>query len=229
MNIPCTCIVGRFICEEKNRFLCTVEVDGAQKRCYIASSCRLDNFVNLKGKTVLLTPVTNPKASTEYAVLAVRHKRSYILLNTAMANRAVENSIHSKKLSCFGKRKNVSREHKVESYKTDFYLFESKTIIEVKSVISATEDALFPTVFSERTMRQLSEIDKMLSSGYLARLVIVSLNPYVKQIRIQNNDPFYSALRKCIDRGLEIDAFTCRLGQDGNPYIDKKIPVIYPS
>ncbi len=36
---------GIFKEELKNRFLCLVEVDGADTLCYIPSSCRLSNFV----------------------------------------------------------------------------------------------------------------------------------------------------------------------------------------
>lgn len=67
-----------------------------------------------------------------------------------MANYAVANSMQSKKLSCFGKRKTVLREHTVGGYKADFYIPDSKTIVEVKSVIATSDDAIFQTVFSER-------------------------------------------------------------------------------
>ena len=226
MNIPQNCVLGKFIREEKNRFLCTVGIDGTQKLCYIASSCRLENFVELQGKTILLKPTSTPKASTGYSVLGVKHKQSFVLLNTSMANRAIENSLQSRKLACFGKRTQYLKEYKVEDYKADFFLPQSKTMIEVKSVISMTEEALFPTVFSERTLRQLAAIERMLNAGYSARFVIVSLNPYVKRIRLQTDTPFYAALKSCMRRGLKLGAFTCRLGQNGAPYIDKKIPII---
>lgn len=102
--IPEGCIVGTFVSEEKNRFLCTVNNAGIHETCYIASSCRLDNFIDLRGKRVLLKATASKNASTKYAVCAVKHKQSYILLNTALANRAIENSMNSRRLSCFGKR-----------------------------------------------------------------------------------------------------------------------------
>lgn len=49
-------ITGVFKTELKNRFLCTVCVDGVDVICYIPSSCRLSNFIDLSGKTVLLKP-----------------------------------------------------------------------------------------------------------------------------------------------------------------------------
>ena len=68
MNKPENYIFGKFIREEKNRFLCTIEIDGSETLCYIASSCRLTNFINLNGKTVMLVPTRGPKANKEYAV-----------------------------------------------------------------------------------------------------------------------------------------------------------------
>ena len=53
-KLPIGCILGRFIAESKNRLRCIVEIDGATTPCYIETSCRLDNFLDLKGKEVLL-------------------------------------------------------------------------------------------------------------------------------------------------------------------------------
>ena len=44
---------GIFKKELKNRFLCLVEIDGEDTLCYIPSSCRLSNFIDLTGKEVL--------------------------------------------------------------------------------------------------------------------------------------------------------------------------------
>jgi len=79
-------IEGIFVQELKNRFLCEVLIDGASTVCYVPSSCHLSNFLVLKGKKVLLVPTQAPNARTKYALFAVRYRRSYILLNTSMAN-----------------------------------------------------------------------------------------------------------------------------------------------
>lgn len=224
MQVPEGHITGIFLTEDKNRFLCTVNVNGAKETCYIASSCRLDNFIDLRKKTVLLKATTSKKASTRFAVCAVKHKRSFILLNTSLANKAVENSLSSRKTAFFGYRLDAKKEHTVDGYKADFYFPTSKTIVEIKSVISTESTATFPTVFSERTISQLLLLEQLLQNGYSARFVIVSLNPYVQEIMILKNTEFYSHLMRCIEHGLEIDCFTCRLSDDGNVYIQKRIP-----
>jgi len=200
---------GIFISESKNRFLCSVLVDGVETICYIPSSCRLDNFLDLQGRKVYLTPNISPKASTEYAVTAIPYKRSVILLNSSFANKAVNNCIHNRQFAFLGKRSMVKKEYSVDGYKADFYIPCSKTIIEVKSVISLDTSALFPTVFSQRSLDQLQQIKDLLSSGYYAYYFIVSLNPYVKEIILNKNSALYSAIQECVDLGMEIYGYSC--------------------
>lgn len=146
-------ITATFIKELKNRFLCEVEIDGEHVVCYVPSSCHLSNFLKLEGQKVLLVPTQTKNARTQYALFAVPYKKSYIILNTSMANRAIENSIHSRRFSALGKRKTVIKEHYVEGYKSDLFISDTSTVIEIKSVLSTEDTAQFPTVFSERTKR----------------------------------------------------------------------------
>lgn len=224
VHVPEGYISGSFVSEEKNRFLCTVEIDGAKESCHIASSCRLDNFIDLRKKTVLLRKTESKKASTRYSVYAVKHKFGYILLNTSLANKAILNTLKSRKLSFLGKRDEIKKEYSICGYKTDFYIPSSRTVIEIKSVISTEDKAVFPTVFSERTVNQLLIIEKLLRNGYKACFVIVSLNPYVKEIQLRKDSECCKELLRCIDLGLQIETFTCKLKDDGNVYIHKRIP-----
>ena len=224
MKIPNGCTIGTFISEDKNRFRCTVNIDGTTETCYIASSCRLDNFIDLVGKTVLLKPTNGGKTEIRYAVFAVKHKRSYILLNSLLANSAIENSLHSPKLALLGRRTTYKKEFAVDAYKSDFYFPESQTVIEVKSVITAQKTAFFPTVYSERALKQLKELEGLLEKGFNAHLIIVSLSPYVEEIEISRDTTFRVALMQCISRGLSVGAFTCRLSNDGRVRLDRRIP-----
>ena len=155
-------IIGTFKKELKNRFLCEVQIDGADVVCYVPSSCHLSNFLQLEGKKVLLVPTQTPNSRTPYALFAVPYKRNYIVLNTSMANRAIESSIQGKRFSYLGKRIDGIKEHTIDGYKADLYLPSTKTILEVKSVISVTSHAKFPTVYSERTLKQLASILELL-------------------------------------------------------------------
>lgn len=219
-------VMGIYKRELKNRFLCEVQIDNEDVVCYVPSSCRLSNFLHLEGKQVLLVPIKTAKTRTQFALFAVPYKRNYLILNTSMANRAMEYSIGGRRFSFLGARKEVVKEHTVEGYKSDLYLPASNMLIEIKSIISYQESANFPTVYSERTINQLKTIYTILLKGYKVCFAIVSLHPYVKNIQIDKTTEFYSELVKCLNIGLILKAYTCRL-QNDKVQIDKEISVNY--
>lgn len=141
-----------------------------------------------------------------------------------MANRVIESSIQGKRFSYLGKRKDGIKEHTIDGYKADLYLPSTKTIVEVKSVISISDHAKFPTVYSERTLKQLTSILELLQKGYKVCFVIVSLHPYIKTLNINTYTEFYNELVKCMDAGLIIKAYTSRLKNDVLT-IDKEIGI----
>ena len=217
-------ITATFIKELKNRFLCEVEIDGERVVCYVPSSCHLSNFLKLEGKKVLLVPTQTKNTRTKYALFAVPYKKSYIILNTSMANRAIENSIHGRRFSELGKRKTVITEHYVDGYKSDLFIKDTETIIEIKSVLSMEKDAEFPTVFSERSLEQLEKLKNLLQKGYTVWYMIVSLNPYIESVSISKDTTFYKELYGCLECGMKISAFACRL-KNNEVLVVHEIPV----
>lgn len=217
-------IEGIFIREQKNRFICEVMVEDEVIECYVPSSCRLDNFIDLHGKRVILLPTVAPSARTRYSLFAVPYKRNHILLNIGRVNSVIERDIKKRCFSTLGKRSEVYREYKVGTYKSDLFIANSNTLLEVKSILSIGKDAMFPKVFSQRTLNQLKEISSLMDRGYNAALVIASLNPYVEQIRIDHASPFYEALKPCIDRGIQVVAVALHIYQ-GEAQIKKRIKI----
>lgn len=218
--------IGIFIKELKNRFLCEVEIDSELVVCYVPSSCHLSNFLKLYKKEVLLVPTVTPKSRTPYALFAVPYKRNFIVLNTSMANRAVENSIRSRLFSYLGKRTIVKKEYSVSGYKCDLYIEDTDTIVEIKSVISTNTRALFPTVYSERTIKQLQQLQSILGLGKNVCLCIVSLHPYLKEVVIDQNTEFCAELKLCRDMGMRLRAYTTRLS--GNDLkVEHEIPISF--
>ena len=218
------CIEGIFVKELKNRFLCEVLVSGVSTICYVPSSCHLGNFLTLQGKKVLLAPTSTPNARTSYSLYAIPYKRSYIVLNTSMANRVVEASLQRRQFSFLGKRTHVLAEYRIDNYKADLYIEDTDTIIEVKSVLSLDEVAKFPTVFSERALTQLAKLKEFLAYGYNVHYCIVSLNPYVKSIQILNSTTFQSLLQDCLSNGMTISGHSCRI-RDGRAQLDNMLPI----
>lgn len=215
---------GIFIKELKNRFLCEVEIDSAVTVCYVPSSCHLGNFLTLDKKEVLLVPTTSPKSRTQYALFAVPYKRNYIVLNTSMANRAVEASIQRRIFAFLGKRNKVSKECLISGYKCDLYIEDTDTIVEIKSVISIEKQAIFPSVYSERTIKQLKLLSTCLDKGRKVSYCIISLHPYVDEIIVDSDTEFSTRLQECIRRGMNVRGFTTRL-MNQRLIIEREIPV----
>lgn len=222
-------IYGIFKEELKNRFLCLVNINGEDTICYISSSCRLSNFIKLEGKTVLLKPVASANARTSYSVYAVKIGRSTVLLNLSMANRIMEQQLQRRSFAFLGKRSTVSREHLEAGYKADLFIHDTQTIIEIKGLLSCSKNALFPTVFSERAVTQLREIDHLLSFGYNAAYFIVSFNPTVHHVSINQKDKeFYEAFQSCVRKGMLYRAYSIKIN-NGVPVISKRIPMVIES
>ena len=225
-QLPLGCTMGKFITESKNRFRCVVEINGIATPCYIASSCRLDNFVDLKGKAVLLMPTLGKNTTTKYTVCGLKYKQSYILLNSSLANSAVQHSIGSRRFSFLGKRTDAQREHTIDGYKADLYLPSSKTIIEIKSIITTSAQAEFGAIHSDRFLHQLTKMEELLKMGYAVKLFIVSLNPYVKCVQMPCGTELDRAIKRCISCGLQICAYNCRIDTNGNILISKQVPIL---
>ena len=217
---------GRFVRELKNRFLCEVKIDGKVEECYVPSSCHLSNFLQLKGKRVVLVPTQGKNPRTRYALHAAPYRKNYIILNTSLSNVPIEKGIHNRRFSYLGKRENVQKEHSIEGYKADIYIPATNTIVEIKSVLSSNDKAVFPTVYSERTQNQLKSIQEMLDKGYKVAFIIVSLNPYIKKITIDKGTEFYAELTKCLKKGMEFRAYTSQLCSY-EIEIKKQIPLLY--
>ncbi|MDD6527560.1 MAG: DNA/RNA nuclease SfsA [Oscillospiraceae bacterium] len=219
-------VYGTFKEEIKNRFLCTVSIDGTDTVCYIPSSCRLSNFIDLSNRTVMLQPIKKKNARTKYAVYAVKYRRSYVPLNLSVSNRVLETEISRRYFSFLGKRKSVFREKVIDGYKSDLYIADTDTVIEVKSILSFNKSAIFPTVFSERANRQLEELLGLLVNGHKVCYMLVSMCSSVESIRINNEqEEYYGLFVDCIRHGMTVSAISLGMKND-LPYVRSRIDVI---
>lgn len=220
--------IGHFVKEEKNRFICTINVRGENIECYIPSSCKLGNFLKLADKEVILRKNLAVDARTKYAVFAVKHKKNYIVLNTSEANKVIFDSLKRRLFAYMGKRDNPQKETVVEGYKADIYLPKEDTIIEIKSIISLDKQAVFPTVYSERAISQLKRIRELLQRGKKVIYLFVSLNPYVESFAISNEkqmEEYRDLFSNCLEMGMECKGYTTCL-KDYAIQIKSEIPFV---
>lgn len=219
-------IYGTFKEETKNRFLCQVTIDNEDVECYIPSSCRLGNFIDMKGRTVLLKHNQAKDARTKYAVYAVKIKNEFILLNLSQANRIIEVALPKRRFSFLGLRKQIVREKRIGDYKSDLYIEDTKTLIEIKSILSFQKTALFPTVYSERGIKQLVQLSSLLDEGFKVCYLFASFSHHVREIQINNGIEEYARLLNvCLEKGMTVYGITLKM-KDGCPLIHSTIPVL---
>lgn len=155
---------GIFIEECKNRFLCIVQIKKEKHLCYIASSARLSNFVNLTGKQVLLRRNKGSRTRTEFTLYAVKNENDYVVLNLNAANTLLLEVIRKEYPSSISIQK---EKFTLEGYKTDHLVVSvPPTIVEVKSILSDKTVVRFPSVSGERSIRQLKSLEEALLKGY---------------------------------------------------------------
>ncbi|QXM06624.1 DNA/RNA nuclease SfsA [Crassaminicella indica] len=208
MKISSKIIEGKFLYESKNRFICKVLINNEEIECYVPSASRLENYLILKNKKVLLTLNKGKKRRTKYSLFAVEYYGKYIMLNLNIVNNLVEEYIIEKidEHSC----ENLYKEKFVNGYKADFLLEgKEKVVVEAKGIISARRDVVFPSVFSQRAIDQLRALLELLKSGYKVYYFYISLSPIVKSITINSFDEKYSKLlKKCMKKEMKIKAFS---------------------
>lgn len=218
-------VYGIFKAEEKNRFICRVVVDSEEIECYVPSSCRLEKLVDLEGCQVALRPNKSQSTRTRYALYAVRKGRNLILIDQTEPNRVIEDNLNSRRFSFLGKRTEAQRERMVNGYRSDLFLPEMNTIIEIKSILSFESRAEFPNVLPQRGIRQLSQIRVLLESGFNVCYFLVSLNPHVKEIHVGNKyAEFHSEFQKCLNAGMLCKGLSIKI-VDEAPIIHAMVPV----
>lgn len=219
-------VFGTFKEELKNRFLCSVVIDGVEELCYIPSSCRLSNFLDLTNKTVLLKPTVSKGTRTKYSVYAVELHGQYVLLNLSQPNKLIKEQLYRRYFSYLGTRKTIKTETMIKGYKSDLFIEDTNTIIEIKSFLCFEQFALFPTVHSERAIEQLYKLKSLLENGYRVCYLFMSLNSMVKSVSINMHmSEYVEAFKQCMQLGMQYDAYTIKLNEQFQPEIKKRICV----
>ena len=223
--MPPKIIYGVFKKELKNRFLCIISIKGIDTICYVPSSCKINNFVDLTDKEVLLIPVKKKNARTKFALFAVKYKRSYVLLNLSQANDIVAEGLHRKIFSFLGRRDSYKREAIIEDYKCDIFIEDTKTIVEIKTLIAFDKTSIHPTVYSQRAISQLVRLRELLRKGYKVCYILISMCPTVRCIKINNKqEKYYQLFSECKKNGMLVEGISIYM-KGGSFIIKRRIAV----
>jgi sugar fermentation stimulation protein A len=219
-------IAGIFIEESKNRFICRVLVNDIILECYVPSSARLENFIKLKNKRVLLMTNKGKDKRTKYTLFAVYHRKRLIMLNLNIVNRLFESIIKSGQYAEYYGYNTVKRESEHKGYKADILLEGTeKLIIENKALISVNKAVTFPTVYSERAVAQLKKLDGLLCEGCKVYYNFIALSPFISSVQTSTEEVEYNkAFAQCVSHGMQVNGY--RLYYEDNSLKSKRIQVI---
>ncbi|SDC30785.1 MULTISPECIES: DNA/RNA nuclease SfsA [unclassified Candidatus Frackibacter] len=225
LRIKSGIVHGKFISESKNRFLCKVLINNSIEECYIPSSSRLDNYLKLKNKDILLTTNKGKNTRTRYSVFAVKYYGKYILLNLKIVNKLVEKYIRL--LNMTKQNIKIYKEQKIENYKADLIIKKEKEIIvEAKGLIGIRREVVFPSVFSQRAISQLKKIRDLLKQGYEIEYYLVSLSPIIRKVIINNEiEEFKTLMYECIENGMNLKGFSVSYNKE-RVYIEKQPKIL---
>ena len=105
------------------------------------------------------------------------------------------------------------------------YIPDTKTIVEIKSLLSTTKDSEFPTIYSERANNQLKKIRNLLVDGYKVCYMLVSLNPYVHTISLSYLDSeFRNLFLECTNNGMTCMGISLKM-MDSDFVVNKKVEI----
>ena len=207
-----------FMSEGKGRFVCNILYNDEILECYVPITCKLSSLISLADKEVLIRETTKAAKRTKYTLFAVQNDKDYLIVDTGFANHIVKEILTETKNGDL-----FYPEQVVEKYKCDFYSKTSKTLVEVKSIITTDQVLLIPNMKTQRAIIQLQNICSLLSKGYRAEYFIVAFAPKIEKIEFDTKERVGKLLAEVIRLGGKISCIKISLDESHKVHRDKLI------
>lgn len=207
-----------FVSEGKSRFICNILYKEEIFECYVPITCKLSSLLSLEDKAILIRETTKAAKRTKFTLFAVQNEKNYLIVDTGFANHIV------KAILTETKNKDLFYpEQVVENYKCDFYSDTSKTLVEVKSVITTERELLLPNMKTQRAIKQLQSICSLLSNRYHAEYFIVAFAPQIEKIEFNTTERVGQLLAEVSKLGGKITCIKISLDESYKIHCDKLI------
>ncbi len=163
------------------------------------------------GNQLLLKYAAGPGRKTEWDLVAARHDRKWIIVNSGLHPSIARAIIENKGISPFGKVNAVRPEVKYGRSRLDFLITVGTRNIytEIKGCTLASKDglvAMFPDAPTDRGRRHLEELIAVRHQGDRAAVIFLVFRSNCRIFMANSNtDPaFANKLRKAQENGVEI-------------------------
>ncbi len=222
-------VKGRFI-SRPNRFIATVDIDGATETVHVKNTGRCKELL-VKDATVYLEKGLNPNRKTPYDLVAVEKATENGALLINMDSQIV-NSVAEEWLkigNLFSKNAKIRREVTYKKSRFDFYIEDGadKIFLEVKGVTLENDGiASFPDAPTERGVKHLNELKSAFDEGYKCYVLFVIAMKGVTLFKPndERHKEFGDTLRKVANNGVNVLAVDCKVEKD-SILIDKFIDI----
>ncbi|MBM7855685.1 sugar fermentation stimulation protein A [Desulfohalotomaculum tongense] len=214
ITLPHNLLQANFV-KRINRFAAAVEIDKRVYRAYVPSSGRMKELL-LPGAVVLVSP-SPPGGRTDYKLLLVKHRDTWVSVDSLLPNRLVSKALRSGCLPEFAGYSTVYPEKTFGRSRFDFLLLadnkhDAGCYIEVKSV-TLVEDrvAKFPDAPSKRGTKHIYELVEAVNSGWRAAVMFVVQRDDAESFAPngRRDREFAAALNHAARNGVEVYARKC--------------------
>lgn len=214
--------------ERKNRFVAKVELEGQIESVHVPNTGRCKELL-VPGATVFLNKSSNGTRKYPYTLYEVIKNGMYVHIDSAGANRLVEEALNKRSIKGLERIENLEREKNYSNSRFDFkFDYCGKACyMEVKGVtLEMDGKAYFPDAPTLRGARHVRELIEAKKQGFDSFIMFViqmkgpdSFSPYYER------DPqFAEALVVAKNAGVNILAYDCNVCP-GNVFLDSRIPV----
>lgn len=217
---------GIFV-QRHNRFVATVELDGAPTTCHVRNTGRCRELL-LPGATVVLERVPSLHRKTAYSLIAVWKGDRLVNIDATAPNRIFAEWVPQSDL--FPGVTLIRPEAVYGDSRFDFYIeSEGKpAFVEVKGV-TLEEDgvARFPDAPTLRGVKHLRGLAACLKEGYAAWIVFIVQMKGVSRVEPNwaTHPAFGHALREAAGAGVGVLALDCGVREDSIT-ADAAVPVL---
>lgn len=197
--------------ERKNRFVAEIELNGERTFAHVPNTGRCKEIL-LPGAKIFVNRAVNPNRKYAYTLCMVYKNEMLIHIDSAGANRLVEEALVAHKIKGLEDVTEVEREKTYANSRFDFRFRKGKKVcyMEVKGVtLEQAGVAKFPDAPTARGARHLLELTAAKAEGYGAYVLFVvqmkgvdSFTPFVERDR-----NFARQLAKADQAGVEVLAY----------------------
>jgi len=216
-------VAVRFL-RRPNRFLAVVQVapDGPVVRCHVPNPGRMEELLIPGGTTGYIVPADRPGRSTRFDLVAVRHGRTLVSVDTRLGNRIVRAALDRSPPSGLeggGWRAEVTfGRHRFDFARVDPPSGRPTALLEVKSSnLRVGRTAFFPDAPTVRGARHLEALARAHRAGVDGHVLFVVQRRDVDAFAPNRAlDPaFARAFDRALDAGVTVRAHRLNVAPEG--------------